>query len=138
MGRVFHVRCAAHILNLIVQEGLTVIGDSISNVRDSVLYWMGSPGRIERFEEVARLLHISYSKELVYDCPTHWNSTYLMLQVGLHYKYVFMKLSLTDTNYHCFPTEVQWSAAEQVCAKLKLFYHITEQFSKSLYPTSSQ
>ncbi|KAM3324040.1 hypothetical protein P3S67_005191 [Capsicum chacoense] len=62
MGRVFYMCCAAHILNLIVQEGLKVIGDSISNVRDSVLYWIGSPGRIERFEEAVRLLHISYSK----------------------------------------------------------------------------
>lgn len=84
------------------------------------------------------MLHISYNKKLMYDFPTHWNSTYLMLQVVLHYKDMFIKLSLIDTNYRCYSIEAQWSAAEEVCAKLKIFYHITEQFSGSLYPTSSQ
>ncbi|XP_075095044.1 zinc finger BED domain-containing protein RICESLEEPER 2-like [Nicotiana tabacum] len=137
-GRVFHVRCAAHILNLIVQEGLKVIGDSISKVRDSVLYWIGSAGRIERFEEAARLVHCSCNKKLEYDCPTRWNSTYLMLRTAIEYKEVFRKLSLTDTNYQSYPAEEQWSNAEDVSDKLILFYRITEQFSGTQYPTSSQ
>ncbi|XP_070008162.1 zinc finger BED domain-containing protein RICESLEEPER 1-like [Nicotiana tabacum] len=136
MGRMLHVHCAAHILNLIVQEGLKVMQDSINNVRDSVLYWIGSSGRIETFEEVARLLHISYNKKLEYDCPTRWNSTYLILRTVLEYKDVFMKLSLND--FSCFPTEGQYSATEEVCDTLKLFYHITEEFSGTQYPTSIQ
>lgn len=138
MGQAFHVRCAVHILNSIVQEGLKVIGGIIKNVRNSVLYWIGSSGRIERFEEFARLLHISCTKRLEYDCPTRWNSTFLMLRTTIEYKEVFQKLSLTDANYSCFPTEEQWSEAEDVCGKLKLFYHITEQFSGIQYPTSNQ
>lgn len=102
------MRCAAHILNLIVQQGLKVIGDSIKSVSDSVLYWIGSSGRIERFEEFAPLLHVSYTKKLEYDCPTRWNSTFLMLRTTIEYKEVFQKLSLTDANYRCFPTEEQW------------------------------
>nr|GMD76374.1 zinc finger BED domain-containing protein RICESLEEPER 2-like [Ipomoea batatas] len=35
-GEFFHVRCSAHILNLIVQDGLKVIGDSFYKVRESV------------------------------------------------------------------------------------------------------
>nr|XP_009797845.1 PREDICTED: zinc finger BED domain-containing protein RICESLEEPER 2-like [Nicotiana sylvestris] len=94
--------------------------------------------RIERFEEAARLLHISCTKKLEYDCPTRWNSTYLMLRTALDYKEVFTKLSLTDTNYRYFPTEGQWSAAHEVCETLQLFHHINEQFSGSQYPTSTQ
>nr|XP_009779207.1 PREDICTED: zinc finger BED domain-containing protein RICESLEEPER 2-like [Nicotiana sylvestris] len=138
MGRMLHVRCAAHILNLIVQEGIKVTEDGISNVRNNVLYWIASSGRIERFEEAARLLHISCTKKLEYDCPTRSNSTYLMLRTTLDYKELFRKLSLTDTNYRCFPTEGQWSAAHEVCEKLQLFHRITEQFSGSQYPTSTQ
>lgn len=113
----FHVRCAAHILNLIVQEGLKVIGESIGKVCDSVLYWIGSAGRIERFEEAACLLHCSCKKNLEYDCPTCWNSTYLMLRTTLEYKEVFKKLSLTNSNYKSYPTEEQWSDVENVCHK---------------------
>ena len=39
------LRCAAHILNLIVQDGLSLIGDSIERIRDSVIYWTRSPKR---------------------------------------------------------------------------------------------
>ena len=44
-GSMLHMRCAAHILNLIVQDGLSLIGDGIERIRDSVIYWIGSPKR---------------------------------------------------------------------------------------------
>ncbi|XP_075103799.1 zinc finger BED domain-containing protein RICESLEEPER 2-like [Nicotiana tabacum] len=137
-GRVLHVCCAAHILNLIVQGGLKVIGDSISKVRDSVLFWIGSASRIERFEEAACLVHYYCNNKLAYDWPTRRNSTYLMLRTTIEYKEVFNKLNLTDTNYQSYPTEEQWSNAEDVSDKLKLFYLITEPFSGTQYLTSSQ
>ena len=39
----FHMRFAAHILNLIVKGGLSVIESGIACVRDSVSYWSSSP-----------------------------------------------------------------------------------------------
>ena len=73
-----HMRCAAHILNLIVQDGLSFIGDGIERIRDNVIYWTGSPKRRQKFEENACQLRVQCTKELVLDCKTRWNSTYLM------------------------------------------------------------
>ncbi|KAL9680314.1 hypothetical protein QQ045_018192 [Rhodiola kirilowii] len=41
-GQFFHVGCCAHILNLIVQDGLKAIDDSVVKVRDCVKYIKGS------------------------------------------------------------------------------------------------
>ena len=37
-GSMLHMSCAAYILNLIVQDGLSLIGDGIERIRDSVIY----------------------------------------------------------------------------------------------------
>ena len=37
-GSMLHMRCAAHILNLIVQDRLSSIGDGIERIRDNVIY----------------------------------------------------------------------------------------------------
>ena len=52
-GSMLHMSCTAHILNLIVQEGLSLIGDGIEMIRDSVIYWTGSPKRRKNFEKNA-------------------------------------------------------------------------------------
>ena len=47
-GALFHVRCCAHILNLLVQDGLSQIKESISNVRESVKYINHDDARLNR------------------------------------------------------------------------------------------
>ena len=102
-GSMLHMRCAAHILNLIVQDGLSLIGDGIERIRDSVIYWTGSPKMRQKFEKNARQLCVQCTKELVLDCKTRWNSTYLMLSIILIYKDVFPCLAKRETSYTCLP-----------------------------------
>ncbi|KAK2634576.1 hypothetical protein Ddye_029368, partial [Dipteronia dyeriana] len=47
-GDMFHTHCSAHILNLIVRDGLDVISDSIERIRSSVSYWTSLPKREEK------------------------------------------------------------------------------------------
>ena len=85
----FHMSCAAHILNLIVKDGFSVIESGITRVRDSVSYWSSSPKRVEKFEVACRQIQIDV-KKLGLDCPTRWNSTFAMLELLVKYESVFL------------------------------------------------
>jgi hypothetical protein len=50
-GELLHMRCAAHILNLIVNEGLKGLGDCVFNIRSVVKFVKSSPQRMARFKE---------------------------------------------------------------------------------------
>lgn len=136
-GRLIHMRCCAHILNLIVKGGLEIIGDAIEKIRDSVSYWSGSPKKCEKFEETNRQLSISVGKKLSLDCKTRWNSTFLMLESALHYKDVFFRLKQREANYKCLPSERDWTLTKEICGKLKVFHTTTELFSGTRYPTAN-
>nr|GEU40846.1 zinc finger BED domain-containing protein RICESLEEPER 2-like [Tanacetum cinerariifolium] len=99
------MRCAAHISNFIVQDGLAVIGDEIDRIRDSVAFWTTTPKREQKFEETTHQLVISSMKQLALGCMTWWNSTYLMLSVVVLYKDVFRRLKAMDSQYKCLPKE---------------------------------
>ncbi|CAN7043041.1 unnamed protein product, partial [Brassica rapa subsp. trilocularis] len=49
-GEFFHVRCSAHILNLIVQDGLAVLSGALDKIRESVKYVKGSQSREIMFQ----------------------------------------------------------------------------------------
>ena len=92
-GRLFHVRCCAHILNLLVQDGISEIGDIIESVRDSVKYISASITRLKLFSELAKQQGLG-SKRLILDCTTRWNATYQMLSTALEYRKVSLFLLL--------------------------------------------
>ena len=136
-GPLLHMCCAAHILNLIVRIGLDVIKHAIDNVRDNVVFWTASPKRIERFEDVCRQMKVPCTRRLGLDCPTRWNSTYLMLKTALAYKNVFPRLKLFESHYVLVLSEAEWETAKEVCDRLELFYNVTELFSGTRYPTAN-
>lgn len=39
-GKLFHIRCTAHILNLVVKEWLSVISGGVAKIRASVAFWI--------------------------------------------------------------------------------------------------
>ena len=69
-GKVFHMRCAANILNLVVKEGLDVIRVEIEKIRDSVAFWSTTPSRVEKFKDATHQLRIPCKKKLCLDCRT--------------------------------------------------------------------
>ena len=61
-GDYLHMRCAAHILNLIVKDGLKDLDVSIVKIHGAMKYVRSSPSRLQKFkecvEEELSLIHI--------------------------------------------------------------------------------
>ncbi|KAF7153498.1 hypothetical protein RHSIM_Rhsim01G0019200 [Rhododendron simsii] len=131
-GDLFHMRCYADILNLIVKDRLDVIKVGIEKIRDRVAYWTASPKREEIFEETVRQLNVGSTKKLGLDCATRWNSTFLMLQTTLIYKDVFNRLSKRDAQYNSLPSEREWGFARDVCQKVKIFFKVIREMAKRM------
>ena len=80
-GEFFHLRCPAHILNLIIQYGLKVASDALHKIRQGVHYVRASESRKKQFFEcVEQVGGIDTSIGLRFDYVTRWNSTYTMLE----------------------------------------------------------
>jgi hypothetical protein len=60
-----------------------------------------------------------------------------MLNIVLPYKSAFIRASRVDRQYTCLPSEDEWTFAEEVVGKLKLFYDITKLFSGTDYVTAN-
>ena len=137
-GRLMHMRCAAHIINLIVKDGLSVMVEGIDRVRESVMFWTATPKRHERFEKAVAQENLKYDKKIALDVKTRWNSTYLMLSTALEYIPVFDRLATREKLCAPFrPSADDWKFARQLCDRLEMFYDITELLSGTKYVTAN-
>jgi hypothetical protein len=112
-GRLFHVRCCAHVINLLVQAGLSIIEDIVDSVRVGVKYIVASEGRLKAFSEIARRLKLP-SKKLILDVPTRWNSTYMMLATAIGFKEVFPRYSSVEPAFQWVVSAEEWEKVENV------------------------
>ncbi|XP_070044912.1 zinc finger BED domain-containing protein RICESLEEPER 2-like [Nicotiana tomentosiformis] len=150
-GKHLHVRCMAHILNLIVQDGLKKIDVSVKRVRQAVRYVRSSPQRSLKFRECCAHQEVECSKILCLDIPTRWNSTYLMLETAQNFEKAFDKLHLFDDGFFthlcthvCEDGNIagpfvcdDWVNMRNVIKFLERFYELTEKISGSRYVTSN-
>ncbi|KAL5811129.1 hypothetical protein ACOSQ3_027865 [Xanthoceras sorbifolium] len=149
-GRFLHVRCCAHILNLIVNDGLRDMDHSVLSIRNAVKYVKSSPSRLEKFKKCVAHEKIEDKGLVVLDVPTRWNSTYLMLFSAVKFRKAFERLEEEDGHYMTYfcenengkqrvgpPSAVHWDNAKVFIRFLETFYDITLDFSASLHVTSN-
>ncbi|KAK3225636.1 hypothetical protein Dsin_005498 [Dipteronia sinensis] len=150
-GNFLHVRCCAHIINLIVSEGLKDMNDSIVRIRNAVQCVRSSPSRLQKFKTCVEHKRIESKSMVILDVPTRWNSTYLMLSTALKFEKAFDRLLEEDGRYGLYftecedggrkkigpPNEDDWSHAKVFVQFLHVFYDITLKFSASLSVTSN-
>ncbi|XP_057775002.1 zinc finger BED domain-containing protein RICESLEEPER 2-like [Salvia miltiorrhiza] len=135
-GQLFHVRCTAHILNLVVQDGLLGIKTIIEDVKNSVRFINQSESRLNKFSDVVNHLGI-FVKRLIIDCPTRWNSTYEMLLEAYRVRDAFPIFQQREPSYHCCPAVDDWMKVKDVIDILEIFYEATHVISGVDYPTSN-
>ncbi|XP_065880418.1 zinc finger BED domain-containing protein RICESLEEPER 2-like [Euphorbia lathyris] len=140
-----HVRCCAHILNLVVKEALKDVHDSIVKIRNAVRYVRSSPARSQSFKACVEKLKIEHKGLVCLDVETRWNSKYKMLEVAEKFEKAFGRLEV-DPNYVSYfdksknigpPMKEDWDIARVFVKFLKLFYTVTLRFSCSVYVTSN-
>jgi len=142
-----HVRCCAHILNLIVTDGLKHHNKSIDRVRHAVRYVKASPNRLQTFKRCVEKMKIESKAILCLDVATRWNSTYKMLENAEKFEHAFKRMEYEDLEYILHfrdgnydrrpPNEDDWETCRKFVKFLKLFYNATKRFSGSLYVTSN-
>ncbi|XP_061998904.1 zinc finger BED domain-containing protein RICESLEEPER 2-like [Rosa rugosa] len=134
-----HVRCLAHIVNLIVR------------------YVRSSSARLDEFKKCVEKEKVECKKICILDIPTRWNSTFLMLDTTLEFKKAFERLYDDDERFRNYfdedeveiasgrrvpmkrvgpPIDTDWDNAAIFVKFLKVFYNVTFNVSASLTPTA--
>ncbi|CAL5076589.1 unnamed protein product [Urochloa decumbens] len=109
-GEHLHVRCAAHVLNIMVQAGLKI------------------------FNAIVQSLGLKSKSGLVLDVPHRWNSTYDMLNEALKYKAALNRFA--EEHHYQAPSEDEWSKADALHGFLQEFSDATKAFSADRHPTA--
>ena len=89
----------AHILNLVVQDGLKEHNEFVIKIRNAVHYVRSSSVKRDAFKECVEHVKISNKSLLCLDVETKWNSTYLMLDAAENFEAAFVRLQYHDAKY---------------------------------------
>nr|GEW86681.1 zinc finger BED domain-containing protein RICESLEEPER 2-like [Tanacetum cinerariifolium] len=160
-----HLRCCAHIINLVVRDGLEEQNAFICKFQNAVNYLRSLSGRQESFEKDVEFENFDCKQKPCLDVEIRWNFTFLMLETAVMFEKVFDRLELTDRDYASYfcnetedgeegtrmipktkkkkknivgvPNEDDWSNARFFLEYLRIFYDVTKKISGSKYVTSN-
>ncbi|KAI5338376.1 hypothetical protein L3X38_017647 [Prunus dulcis] len=98
-GSLLHVRCCAHITNLIVTDGMKEIHQSIESICNCAKYIRGSSQRLEKFRACLEMEKVDTRTMVPLDVCARWNSTYMMLESALKLQKGFERMEDDDPNF---------------------------------------
>ncbi|XP_024162412.1 zinc finger BED domain-containing protein RICESLEEPER 2-like [Rosa chinensis] len=101
-GKFMHVRCLAHIFNIIVRAGLRIMDRGCAAIRNTVKYIRSSSNRLDCFKVCVDKEtvegHVDSQKIPALDVPMQWNSTFLMLDIALEVRPTFDRMADEEEN----------------------------------------
>ncbi|MBA0646163.1 hypothetical protein Goklo_014147 [Gossypium klotzschianum] len=125
-GKLFHVRCCTHILNLLVHDGFSENKDVIDNVRESVNHIIASTMHLTMFSDIVKQLQLP-NKRLILDYCTRWNAIYAMLSCVLEFKDIFLRYGQRDTSYKHLSSDENWVRVEESIKELLMEKSLSEE-----------
>ncbi|KAJ1278634.1 hypothetical protein BS78_04G093800 [Paspalum vaginatum] len=135
-GYVVHQRCVRHIINLVVQDGITVFSKYLDNIRAAIRFITSTPQMISKFAEYCRA-HNKKPRKFGLDMKIRWNSTYLMLKSLQGYEnLITVFVNANAKNLNIVLTEDDWIIVSNFRDFLMPFYAATNVLSDVYYPTS--
>ncbi|XP_049364277.1 zinc finger BED domain-containing protein RICESLEEPER 2-like [Solanum verrucosum] len=136
-----HVRCNAHILNLIVKEGLDEQIEPVSHIRSAIKYVRSSSSRFATFKSVVEKVKIDTRGLVSLDIETRWNSTYTMLDKALKFEKTFTRMYVDDQNYQKQCREISTTTKNPSTddwKNVKAFVKVLNIFYQSAFSTGGQ
>jgi hypothetical protein len=129
-----HMRCATHILNLMVQDGTSTIQPVVNSIRELMRNIISSGSRFQMLNRILSELNLQPKRELTLNCPTRWNSTFEMLKEALNLKEALSRFG--DTYTMSGPTLNEWKQAQDVVDFFEAFLDATKIFLIVRRPSS--
>ncbi|CAA0820087.1 Unknown protein [Striga hermonthica] len=123
-----HMRCACHIINLIVKDGMKELVDSMEAIRNCVKYIHSSSARLDKFREYAVLEKKDKISTIPMDVVTRWNAKYIMIHGAYKFKGVFARMVEEFTPFKCTLKMEEWGLRRMKIGKRLWDLHI---FSRS-------
>ncbi|XP_012700597.1 zinc finger BED domain-containing protein RICESLEEPER 2 [Setaria italica] len=133
-GEHLHVKCAVHVLNIMVQAGVKVISNAIGRVRDIVKVITSTPSRMQIFNTIVQNLGLKAKSGLILDVPHRWNATYDMLHDALKYKVALNRYAVEQ--HHQVPSQDEWAKVKALHGFLQQFSEATKAFFADRHPTA--
>ncbi|GJR20221.1 zinc finger BED domain-containing protein RICESLEEPER 2 [Tanacetum coccineum] len=117
-GKHFHIRCMAHIINLVVKDGLKVHATKVETIGLAVKYIISSSKQIEKFKGCIKNTCDS-NRFLIAECPMRWNSTYDMLKSAIDLQDAFYNYSMKNASFsrdlNAIPHRTDFDVCQKVC-----------------------
>lgn len=156
-GQHLHMRRVAHVVNLVVQDGLKIMCHPVNRIRNAIKYVRASPMRLKVFKKCVELSKVDSKGLLNVDVSTRWNSTFVMLNTAEKFERAFEQYALHDPNYKTElekfglgpkagsgspdergpPTYDDWVYIREFKEFLQHFYDLTNKVSGTKYITAN-